>query len=141
MAIKDIFGKFKIETVPQTSDEDYIELDMGNAIVNSSSRVMIVVEKLEDFGDADRIQQKVRNGNIVFVNIKDMKEKDISELKRAIARIRKTTLAISGDIAGISEDWIICTPSYARIHRSEGIRGSAPRHVTSEESQIEPDED
>ena len=49
--------------------------------------------------------------------IRDLREKDVGELKRAVARIRKTCIAVNGDIAGVSNDWVIVTPEYAKIHR------------------------
>ena len=48
-----------------------------------------------------------------------MKDKDIVELKRTINKLKKTCDAIEGDIAGISEDWIVVTPSFARVHRDK----------------------
>ena len=59
----------------------------------------------------------MRNNNIVLVKIKSLRGKDISELKRAIEKLRKTCVAINGDIAGIDEDWIIMTPSFAHVAR------------------------
>ena len=41
------------------------------------------------------------------------------ELKRAINKIKKTCDAIEGDIAGFGEDWIVVTPSFARVYRSK----------------------
>ncbi|MBU5557987.1 MAG: cell division protein SepF [Candidatus Aenigmatarchaeota archaeon] len=111
MAIFDkLFGKGAIE------DTEFIELDTASADV-PSGKVAIHVDKIEDFSDSDRIQKKVRNGGIVLVKIRSLKEKDILELKRAIEKLRKTCLALNGDIAGIDEDWIVLTPSFAHVAR------------------------
>ena len=109
MSLKKIFGLEK-------KQEEYVELDLG-AGEKTSGKLMIEVENINDYVDSDRIQEKVRNGNILLVKIKDLRDKDMSELKRAIARIRKTCLAINGDIAGIGDDWIVVTPESARVHR------------------------
>ncbi|MBI5347260.1 MAG: cell division protein SepF [Candidatus Aenigmarchaeota archaeon] len=111
MGIKDFFSKQ--EPIP---DEEYVELDVESDGAGER-RILIRIEKLEDYADSDRIQKGVRDGNILIVKIKDLKDKDMSELRRAIDRIRKTTMAINGDIAGVSEDWIVVCPSSARIHR------------------------
>ena len=100
----------------ELSDEEFIELDTED-VETPSGKVPIRVDKMEDFSDSDRIQKHIRSGNIVLVKIKSLRGKDISELKRAIDKLRKTCIAINGDIAGIDEDWVILTPSFAHIAR------------------------
>ncbi len=113
MVLDAIFGK----NVPKELGEDeFIELDT-DSIDSATGKVQIKIDKIEDFVDADRVQKHLRDGSIVFAKIKSLKEKDISELKRAIDKLRKTTIAMNGDIAGIEEDWIILTPSYAHVVR------------------------
>ncbi|MCD6478099.1 MAG: cell division protein SepF [Candidatus Aenigmarchaeota archaeon] len=98
------------------NEDDFLEItheDMPNI-----DAISIKVAKINDYGDVDYVQKAVRDGNIVFVKIKALKEKDMSELKRAIERLRKTVTAINGDIAGIDENFIVVTPSFARVDRS-----------------------
>ena len=110
MFFEKIFGKgFK-----ELSDEEFIELDTEDVEL-PTGKIPIKVDKLEDFSDTDRIQKHVRNSNIVLVKIKSLRGKDISELKRAIEKLRKTCIAINGDIAGIDEDWVIMTPAFAHV--------------------------
>jgi|SRR3989344_9416212 len=110
MALKDIVGKFK-------DNDEYIELDMSEE--DKSRKLLIEVERLENYNDSDRLQKKVREGNILLVKIKDLKAKDMEELKRSVDKLKKTCLAIGGDIAGLGEDWLILAPSTARVHREE----------------------
>jgi len=107
-----IFGKSK--------SEEYLELEIEKDKDKAPDKLSIEVEKMQDYADSDRIQKKIRDGVILLVKIRDLKKKDMNELKRAIARIRKTCLAINGDIAGIGEDWLIVTPSSARVYREQG---------------------
>ncbi|NIO44208.1 MAG: cell division protein SepF [Candidatus Aenigmarchaeota archaeon] len=112
MVFEKLFGRgFK-----ELSDEEFIELDTEDMEM-PSGKVPIRVDKMEDFSDSNRIQKHIRDGNIVLVKIKTLRGKDISELKRAIDKLRKTCIAINGDIAGIDEDWVILTPSFAHIAR------------------------
>jgi len=112
MVFEKLFGRgFK-----ELSDEEFIELDAED-IETPSGKIPIRVDKMEDFSDSDRIQKHIRSGNIVLVKIKTLRGKDISELKRAIDKLRKTCIAINGDIAGIDEDWVILTPAFAHIAR------------------------
>ena len=109
MPFKDIFGKFK-------TPQEYLELEIEGG-ERPLEKLLVQVEKMDNYEDSDRIQKKVREGVILLVKIKHLREKDMNELKRAIARVRKTCIAINGDIAGIGDDWIIVTPSRARVHR------------------------
>jgi len=85
----------------------------------SDKRLLVEVERLDNYADSDRLQRKVREGSILLVKIKELKAKDMEELKRAVEKLRKTCLAINGDIAGMGEDWLIMTPPSAKVHREE----------------------
>jgi len=112
MAIKGIFDKFR-------GEEDYVELEPA-AEEEEEKKIIVQVERIGDMADADRIQRKVREGNILLVKIKDLRDKDLEELKRAVERIKRTCMAINGDIAGIGEDWLLVCPASAKVHR-EGM--------------------
>ena len=112
MVFEKLFGK----GLKEMGQEEFIELDT-NELEKPEGKIPIKVDKIEDFSDSDRIQKQVRNGSIVLVKIKALRSKDVSELKRAIDKLRKTCVAINGDIAGIDEDWIVITPSFAHVAR------------------------
>jgi SepF-like predicted cell division protein (DUF552 family) len=109
MPLKGLFERFG-------SPQEYLELEIEGG-KEAPEKLSIQVERMNSYEDSDRIQRKVREGLILLVKIKGLREKDMNELKRAIARVRKTCIAIDGDIAGIGDDWIIVTPSKARVHR------------------------
>jgi SepF-like predicted cell division protein (DUF552 family) len=112
MAIKDIVGKFR------DGEDDYIELDMTEE-EKANRKLLIEVERLENYNDSDRLQKKVREGSVLVVKIRDLRSRDLEELKRAVEKLKKTCLAIGGDIAGLGEDWLILAPSSARVHRED----------------------
>ncbi len=99
----------------QMNEAEYLEIDESDS--PNHGKFMIRVETLSDFSDTSIIQEYVRNGDIVWVKIKPLKEKDITELKRAVDRLRKTCIAINGDVAGVDEDYIVLTPNGVSIHR------------------------
>lgn len=109
-----IFDKIK-QKEPEMEGEEYVELDFDED--KPKKQIMIHIEKLLDFADTDRVMRKVREGNILLVKIKDLRAKDMTELKRSVEKIRKTCTAIDGDVAGIGEEWLIITPDFARVHR------------------------
>jgi SepF-like predicted cell division protein (DUF552 family) len=108
-----LFGK----NLGGLKEGEFIELDTAE-VQAPSGKIPIKIDKMEDFSDSDRIQKLIRDGSVVLVKIKKLKEKDLSDLKRAVDKLRKTTVAMNGDIAGIDEDWIIVTPAFAHIARS-----------------------
>lgn len=99
-------------------EEGYVELDTDAG--GSHSRILVRPFQLEDFEDVKPILDSLREGyTIALVNIKPLKERDLVELKRAINKLKKTTDAIEGEIAGFGDDYIVVTPSFASIYRSK----------------------
>lgn len=95
--------------------EEFIEID--TSFLAEEQKVSVRIENLKDFMDTERIQNLVRNGNIVFLRIKELKAKDINELRRAVEKLKKTCIAMNGDIVGIDEDYLIICPSFAKVFR------------------------
>ena len=113
-----IFGRFlkKKESEPQA--EELTELPVDEEQMPMSN---VVIEKLESLSDTDRIIKKVRSGNIAIVRMKELKEQNLDELKHAISKMRTSCSMFNGDIAGVGEEWLIVTPSTAKIRRSETL--------------------
>lgn len=100
--------------------EEYVELDTNRG-GELGQKIIVKPFVLEDFTDIKPILDSLREGNtICLVNIRPLKEKDLIELKRAINKLKKTTDAIEGDVAGFSDDYIVITPSFAQIYRAKG---------------------
>lgn len=100
-------------------DEDFVELDASAN--QEEQKVSVRAETLREFDDTESVQDHLRNGEIVWVNIQPLKNKDMNKLKRAVKRLKKTVSAVDGDIAGVDEQWIVLTPEYATIKRSKEI--------------------
>ncbi len=99
-------------------DEEYLQLEHAQEDTGPKLR-LVEVEKMESYADSDRIQKKAREGGIMLVKIKDLKNKDVSELKRAVERVKKTCLAIDGDIAGVGEDWLVVCGAGVKVQREQ----------------------
>lgn len=101
--------------------EDYVELDTEADDVKS--KIIIRPFIIDDFEDIKPILDSLREGKTVaLVNIKPLKEKDLVELKRAINKLKKTTDAIEGEIAGFGDDYIVVTPGFAQIYRNKQVK-------------------
>ena len=99
-----------------TEGDEFIEV---NSEGDDRKRVNIRIENLNDYRDVEEIQKLLREGNIVFLKIKKIRERDIGELKRSVERLRKTSMAMNGDIVGIDEDYLVLVPPFAKIYRGQ----------------------
>lgn len=117
--IKSWFGFDDSMRFSEESAEDYLEIDTTK---ESTQRAKVSVRPfvIHDFADIKPALDAIREGyTIALVNIRPLKDRDMVELKRAVSKIKKTTEAIEGDIAGFGDDWIVVTPSFAKIHREQ----------------------
>jgi SepF-like predicted cell division protein (DUF552 family) len=97
--------------------EEYVELEADF----SSSRAKVLVKPftIKDFEDIKPVLDAVREGRTIgLVNIAPIKDKDVGELKRSVDKIKKVIDANEGDIAGFGENWLIVTPSFAKVWRA-----------------------
>jgi len=100
-------------------DPEYIEIDLGKEV--KKTKVMVRPFILKSFEDINPILNSLREGyTIAVIDIKQLRTKDIIELKRAISKIKKTADALEGSIAGFGENMIIVTPQFADIHKPTG---------------------
>ncbi len=112
--LKKLFGR--------SVSEEYVEIDL-NAAQNKENKVLVKPFVLRQYDDTNDILNAIREGyTIAIVDIKTLKTKDIIELKRAVAKLKKTVDAIEGSIAGFGENILIVTPKFAEIHKT-----SAPK--------------
>ncbi|HLD18997.1 MAG TPA: cell division protein SepF [Candidatus Nanoarchaeia archaeon] len=127
---KDMLGGKEQEESPEEGS-DYVELEGGE----HEARGTVVVRPfvIEDFADIKGILEALREGNTIgLINIRPLKDKDMIELKRAIGKLKKTTEAIEGDIAGFGEDYIIVTPAYAKVYRAKGSPAEKVEQVANQ---------
>jgi len=97
-------------------DEEYLEIDLGQE--EKESKVLVKLFVLKQYEDVNEILNSLREGyTIAIIDIKILRQKDSIELKRAISKIKKTTDALEGKIAGFGENMVIVTPSFATIHK------------------------
>ena len=132
-----IFSKIKRKLIPSSYrgedafrdvEEGYVELDTGKE--GARSKIIVRPFLLQNFDDIKNILDSLREGyTIALVNIKPLKDKDLVELKRAINKLKKTTDAINGEIAGFGEDYIVATPSFVEIYRTKETRTVEERPV------------
>lgn len=108
--LKSLFGK--------DDTDEFVEIDLGSS-QPIENKIIVKPFILKQFDDVNEILNSIREGyTIAVIDIKALKSKDVVELKRAVAKIKKTVDAIEGSIAGFGENVVLVTPKFAQIHRS-----------------------
>jgi len=97
-------------------EEEFVELTEEPT---KETKIKIRIEKLKSYADVERIQQLLRENTIVFLNIKELRSKDINELKKATETLKKTITAMDGDIVGVDEEFLILTPRFGKVFRGK----------------------
>jgi len=111
--IKKAFADTSIDSV----DSDYLEIDLEQP-GKKEKKVMVKLFSLKQYEDVNDILNSLREGyTIAVIDIQILRKKDSIELKRAVSKIKKTTDALEGSIAGFGENIVIVTPSFAQIHK------------------------
>ena len=112
--IKNMFSSPEIDKV----DEEYLEIDLGQE--KKDDKVLIKLYVLKQYEDVNEILNSLREGyRIAIIDISVLRKKDAIELKRSIAKIKKTADALEGTIAGFGENTVIVTPSFAKIQKED----------------------
>ena len=117
-----VFDKIKkgfSDAFSGSEDPEYIEIDLGREM--KKSKVIVRPFVLKSFEDVNPILNALREGyTIAVIDIKQLRAKDVIELKRAISKIKKTADALEGSIAGFGENTILVTPQFADIYKATG---------------------
>ena len=118
--LKKMFGK-------NNSGDDYVEIDV-NQPAEKKDRVLVRPFTLKQYDDITEILDALREGyTIAVIDIKPLRTKDVIELKRSIAKIKKTADAMEGSIAGFGENTIIVTPQFAEVYKAPS-KGKADKN-------------
>ncbi len=113
----------------EADDENYLEIDLEEEAKENKVAVKLFV--LKQYEDVNSVLTALREGyTIAIIDIKILRQKDPIELKRAVSKIKKTTDALEGSIAGFGENTVIVTPSFATIQKE-------PDRVPKEERKFE----
>lgn len=120
--LKKIFGGE--ETSVQSPD--YIEVDVGRE-ASKKAKVLLRPFVLKTFDDINGILEILREGyTIAVIDIRPLKSKDLVELKRAIAKLKKTVDALEGTVAGFGENIIVASPAFVEVYKGQSAPSTRP---------------
>jgi len=117
--ISKLKGALRKEDMPE---EEYLEVDLSRDI-GKKAKIVVRPFVLKSFEDVNSILEVLREGyTIALIDIRHLRSKDIIELKRSVAKLKKTVDALEGNLAGFGENVLIATPPFASIYRAEEHR-------------------
>ncbi|MDI6737552.1 MAG: cell division protein SepF [Nanoarchaeota archaeon] len=117
MKIKDKIMGSSAYDIPDEFGEDYLEVDLESQ-PKLKQKVIVRPYVVREFRDMQLPLNDLREGyTVALINVKLLKDKDVTELKRAVSTLKKTCNAINGDIAGFGDDWLVATPGFAQVFR------------------------
>ena len=93
-----------LNTLDQVEEETYENAD-----------ALVKPLELNTDVDAEAIIREVKQGNLVLANIADLNKRNKAKLKELLGRIKSEIKAMDGDMAGISAERILVTPSKVKI--------------------------
>lgn len=134
LKLKDkILGSSVKDSFPDELGEDYLQIDTDAKALQGKQKVLVRPFILKDFADIKMPLEALREGyTIALINVKPLKDRDVIELKRAVNKLKKTCEAISGDIAGFGEEWIVATPNFAQIWRAQMMAQQAQQQAAQQ---------
>jgi len=96
--------------------DEYMELDVDSK-KEPDHKVIVKLFVIKKYEDINRILNAIREGyTIAIVDFRVLKQKDPIELKRAVAKLKKTVDALEGSIAG-HDNFLVVTPAFAKIYK------------------------
>ena len=112
--IRDTVSKV-LSVKPSMSDGDFIEIDTNEAKKNTA-KILVKFFNLTDYNEVKGILDTVRDGySICLIKVRSLREKDLTDLKRAISKIKRTCVAAQCDVVGIDENYIITVPDFVDV--------------------------
>ena len=100
------------------------EVDMEEFLNNLDTEDETLYEDAEAFvkpitlaadTDTDTVLSEAKSGNLILLNIGDLGKRNAIKLKELVTKIKEGIDAIDGDIARISHDRVLITPSKVKI--------------------------
>ncbi len=114
-----LLEKFKASKGKDMDVESYLnQLGMEEGdLMEEEADAWVKSIPLDRIVDVESVTKELRQGNIVLLNIAPMYKKNKVKLRQSISELKGTVNDLNGDIARLSEERILMTPSGIKIKR------------------------
>ena len=97
-------------------------LDVEEEALYDNADAFVKPYNLNTPDDAKVVVEEAKQGNIVLINIGDLSKRNAIRLKELITTIKNEVENIDGDIARISHERVLVTPSKVKIIKQKNVR-------------------
>lgn len=114
-----LLSKLKMTPKGEADIEEYLDmLGLEDAdLLEEQADMWVKPQVLEDVPDVERVNDELRKGNIVLLNIEPLYKKNTIKLRQAISELKGTVHTINGDVARLSETKVLLTPANIKISK------------------------
>lgn len=96
--------------------EDFLNnLDTEEENPYENAAALVKPVNLNTDQDRAMIVEEAKKGNILLVNISDLSKRNAMKLRELVTAVRQEVEGINGDIARISQERVLVTPSGVKI--------------------------
>lgn len=115
------FPKRRKEEFIEDDSEDYLSItDVDTHSPEENKDLEVKVFVLDDYENIRDILDVIRNGKVMcLIDIHLLRNKDPDELRRAVDKLKKTVEAVSGELIGFHENWVLAAPKNVYIHKGK----------------------
>lgn len=93
--------------------EDVVE---ARVLQDVKKRIKLGLLVMERYTDVEKVLSKFRKGDsILVVKISPLRDKDMSELKKAIDRIKTHCSVTGAGLSALDDNWIVLVPPMVEI--------------------------
>lgn len=97
-------------------------LDVDDETLYEDAEAFVKPMTLASDTDTETIVNEAKSGNIVLLNIGDLSKRNAIKLKELVSKIKGGVDGIDGDIARISHDRVLITPSKVKIIKKKAAQ-------------------
>ena len=99
--------------------EDFLNnMDMDDQTLYEDADAYVKPLSLNSDEDVNVVLNEAKAGNIVLLNIEPLAKRNALKLKNLVESIKEGVATIDGDIARISQDRVLITPSKVKIMKN-----------------------
>ena len=99
--------------------EDFLNnMDMDDQTLYEDADAYVKPLSLNSDDDVNVVLNEAKAGNIVLLNIEPLAKRNALKLKNLVESIKEGVATIDGDIARISQDRVLITPSKVKIMKN-----------------------
>lgn len=80
-------------------------------------KLNVRIDHLTSTEDVERIAKLVKEGNIMFLKIKDLQQRDLGLLQTTIQKLKRVCTQSGWDVVGLEDGYLVVTPGFAKVER------------------------